>query len=62
MGMKLSLGLCTPVFLFIRKHCCRRPSQGLAFAVKPRFVSLTQSEAKQTEPSEFGAQKGFLIE
>ena len=61
MGMKLSLGLCTPVF-FIQKHCCRRPSQGLAFAVKPRFVSLTQSEAKQTEPSELGAQKGFLIE
>ena len=74
--MKLSLELCSPVLFFIQRYCCLCPAQGLAFAAAPFAVLLSnpdvciwhtnklnhQSEAKQMEPSEFRAQKGFLIE
>ena len=67
MGTKLSMGRCRRVIFFLRTCFCPRPSRGLAlaaapFAVEPKFVCLTHSEAKRTKSSEFGGEKYFLTE
>ena len=51
------------IFLIIevlKKHTIKCTAFKCSFVIKPKFVYLVHSEAKQTEMSEFAAENGLL--